>query len=362
MHILVIGGSPEHLGGVEAFCERSAEALAERTGWRIARLPAATAFLTLKRIPVLLGGLFSLVRYRAKRPDCVWLQYSNLPDLSFLAVAKLLGFKVMVTPHLGSNWRSQSNPFLRGLSGWLLSFADRLALISKTQELEIKLPPDVPRSLIRNFLPRTVLAAHTATADAAPDRLQLIHSGRLSEGKGTFLFVDVCARLKAAGVPFFARITGGADDATYARLASMISQYGLEEHVSVLGRVSEEALLEHLRGSDVLVHLSSIDSYPLIVLEAMTCSMLPVCMELAGARDMIETYDGHIVSSVYAVEESTSFLRTLNLADVRQRGEVVAVKVKSDYGWNACAAALEGALLSLVDNKTSASAAEGSIP
>jgi glycosyltransferase involved in cell wall biosynthesis len=351
MHILVLGGSPDHLGGVEAFCERSMEALAERNGWRMARIPTATAFLTVKRIPVLLRGLASLVRYRAKRPDCVWLQYSNLPDLSFLVVAKLLGFKVMVTPHLGSNWRSQSKAVLRDLSCWMLGFADRLALISKTQELEIKLPTDVPRSFIRNFLPATLLAVQPPAAGLAPDRLQLIHSGRLSEGKGTFLFVEVCARLKAAGVPFFARITGGADEATYARLNSMILEHGLIDQVAVLGRVSEEALLEHLRGSDVLVHLSSIDSYPLIVLEAMTCSMLPVCMELAGARDMIETYDGHVVSVANAVEETAAFLTKLDLEDARRRGQAASLMVRNDYSWAKCAGALEAALQACVTKK-----------
>ncbi len=90
MHLLILGGSPHHLGGVEAFCERSMEALAGRnSSWRMTRIPTSTAYLTLRKLPRLIGGLASLVRYRMQRPDCVWLQYSNLPDLAYLAVAKL---------------------------------------------------------------------------------------------------------------------------------------------------------------------------------------------------------------------------------------------------------------------------------
>ncbi|VWX61098.1 conserved hypothetical protein [Burkholderiales bacterium 8X] len=347
MHLLILGGSLDHLGGVEAFCERSMQALAARhPDWRMTRIPTSSAYLSFRRLPGYLRGLAALVRYRFQRPDCVWLQYVNLPDLGYLIVAKLLGLRVMVTPHLGSNWRSQSSPVLRWLSGSILKGANRLALISKTQELEINLPPAVPRSSIRNFLPAELLAgdAPAANADDAPPALRLIHSGRLSEGKGTFLFVDVCAGLKARGVPFEAQITGGADVATYAKLDAMIKSAGLTREVVVRGRVSDAELLERLRASDVLVHLSKIDSYPLIVLEAMTCSMLPVCMELAGARDMIKTYDGHVVSSAGAVEEAVEFLASLNLDEARRRGEKAAVRVREDYSWERCAGALETAL------------------
>ncbi|MFT8246079.1 glycosyltransferase family 4 protein [Roseomonas sp. BN140053] len=348
MHLLILGGSSDHPGGVEAFCERSAEALGRSGEWRINRIPTGTAFLTLRRLPVLLGGLASLFRYRRQRPDVVWLQYVNLPDLCYLAFAKLLGLRVMVTPHLGSNWRSQSNPALRALSGWLLGFADRLALISPTQEREINLPAALPRSLIRNFLPAAVLGSVLPDEGSAPPVLQLIHSGRLSEGKGTFLFVEVCEQLRASGVPFFARITGGADETTSARLHAMIAERDLGDQVAVLGRVPEAVLLDLLQRSDILIHLSRIDSYPLIVLEAMACSMLPVCMELAGARDMVETYDGQVVSTSGAVEEAASFLARQDLADLRRRGRIAAAKVRADYNWDRCAGALAAALRACV--------------
>lgn len=345
MHLLILGGSSDHLGGVEAFCERSAQALSARqSDWRIARLPTSTAYLTIRKLPRYVRGLASLVLYRLRRPDCVWIQYVNLPDLGYVALAKLLGMRVMVTPHLGSNWRSQSNPFLRSISGWLLGRADRLALISRTQELEIKLPSDVPRSDIRNFLPAELLSGEPPVQGDAPAALRLIHSGRLSEGKGTFLFVDVCAELKKRDVPFRAQITGGADEATYSRLREQIESLGLVDDVIVRGRVSDADLLAALRASDVLVHLSRIDSYPLIVLEAMTCSMLPVCMELAGARDMIQTYDGRVVSATDAVDETVVFLAGLSVDEARRRGQAAAARVRADYSWERCAGALESAL------------------
>jgi glycosyltransferase involved in cell wall biosynthesis len=349
MHLLILGGSPQHLGGVEAFCGRSKQALEGRGEWRVNYVPTSTAFLNFKRLPQFLRGLFQLVIYRRQRVDCVWLQYVCLPDLVYLLFAKLLGFRVMVTPHLGSNWRSQSNKVLRAISGWMLRFADRLALIAKTQELEVNLPGNVPRSYIRNFLPAAGLSSEIQEASAAPPSMQLIHSGRLSQGKGTFLFVDVCRRLRDANVPFFARITGGADEQTLVRLQRMITDCGLEHQVAVLGRVPDDELLRLLKASDILVHLSRIDSYPLIVLESIACSMFPVCMELAGARDMIETYDGHVVTEHNAAEKTANFLSQQDLDEVRKRSRAAALRVRADYGWGNCVRAVETALVATID-------------
>jgi glycosyltransferase involved in cell wall biosynthesis len=342
--LLILGGSPQHPGGIEAFCDRARQALEKRGGWQIETIPANTAYFKMGGLPALIRGIRGLARHRKQRPDCLWLQYGNMPDLIYLVIAKMFGMRIMVTPHLGSNWKSQSSPLLRSLSGWALGRAHRLALISWTQETEINLPESLPRSLIRNFLPNEILTAALPSPDGAEPKLQLIHSGRLSRGKGSLMVVDACARLRDANVPFFARITGAADAETYRLLAKMIADYGLEDHVAVLGRVSETDLLNHLRNSDVLVHLSKIDSYPLIVLEAMACAIVPVVMELAGARDMVETYDGHVVSQAGAIDETVAWLAAQTLPDIRHRGRAAAAEVRTDYAWDRCAGALDEAL------------------
>jgi glycosyltransferase involved in cell wall biosynthesis len=343
MQVLVIGGTPAHPGGVEAFCARSAEALAERGTVRLVHREADTAFLGIRRVPALVRRLLRLFGDRRGGFAGVWVQYVNLPDLLYVGAARLAGFRVMVTPHLGANWRSQERAGLRRLSRALLGRAQRLALISRTQELEVALPPGLPRALIRNFLPQALWAEPVPPANDGP-ALQLIHSGRLSAGKGTFVFVEACAALRARGVPFQARITGGADADTMAQLHALVAEHGLGDQVAVLGRVSDAELLRLLRAADVLVHPSRIDSYPLIVLEALACGVFPVCMELAGARDMIESYAGHVVGTADPAAEIAAFLAGADAAALRAETLAAAARVREDYHWNNCAAALERAL------------------
>jgi glycosyltransferase involved in cell wall biosynthesis len=277
----------------------------------------------------------------------LWLQYVNLPDLLFLPVAKLLRMRVLVTPHLGLNWRSQKNPALRLTSRLLLRLAHRLALISRTQENELALPTGVPRSYIRNFLPRSVVEAAprpNSQLEDAGQELRLVHSGRLSAAKGTIRFLEVCARLRDAKVDFTARVTGLADDETGIAIATFIEQYKLGGQVTVLGRIPHADLEEVLRSSDVLVHLSTIDSYPLIVLEALACETLPICVDLAGARDMIEQYDGLTVSTATAVADTVDALRSWDRTSLRQRAMVAGAAVRQDYSWDASAGVLRLAL------------------
>ena len=116
MHVLIVGGSADHPGGVEAFCQRAESALIAQGGNRVDRIFASTAYLNMRQLKPFVGGLAKLVAKRRTRPDFVWVQYVNLPDLAFVALARLLSYRVVVTPHLGTNWRSQTNGTLRSLS------------------------------------------------------------------------------------------------------------------------------------------------------------------------------------------------------------------------------------------------------
>jgi glycosyltransferase involved in cell wall biosynthesis len=329
---------------VETFCDRAREALKLRDPRiEITSLGTETAYLNVRKLPLPIQSIMRLVRYRARGRGVVWLHYVNLPDLGYLALARLLGFKVMVTPHLGTNWRSQTNPALRGLSRLLLRFANRIALLARTQEEEIALPEGVPRSLIRTFLPAQALTPQPDAIER-PRHLRLLHAGRLSEGKGSFLMLDVCAQLRDACVAFTAQIIGSADEETYARLKAIIIERNLEKHVEMIGWTPPSVLIEHLREADILVHLSKVDSYPLIVLEALASETLPVAMDLAGARDMIESYDGATVTALCPADDTASYLMRADVDDVRQRGACEAKRVRADFAWDEAAASLVDAL------------------
>lgn len=344
MRILILGGSTGQRGGVEAFCARAKQAIEQLSSTVVEQQNTDTAFLSLRKLPGIARGFYRLARQRRQRPDCVWLQYSNLPDLFYLPWAKLLGFKVLVTPHLGANWRSQSNPMLRALSQRLLGFSGRLGLLSHTQETELSFPPDVPRSYLRTFLAACVISGEPAPQRPGQGALRLAHVSRLSEGKGTFHFVEVCRLLRDRGIPFTATIAGGADRATLQRLSAAIEASGLTSHIEMVGSLAEPDYARLLAATNILVHLSTVDSYPLIVIEAIACAAFPICIDLPGAAYMVGTYAGHVVPEQNCVEATVDFIARTPLAELHGDMEKAVRHVRSDYGWSACVASLDAAL------------------
>lgn len=335
LDLLIVGGTPAHRGGVEQFCERATTALMSVGGYRIRHLYTNGAYFRLRSIPGLIGCLARLVRHR-RHTSRVWLQYVSLPDLTVLVLCRLLGYSLLVTPHLGSNWASQSRTGLRWLTRATLGLSGGIGLISPTQAEEVSLPVATPRFALRTFLPR-VFALRDASVTGP---MRLVHAGRLSEGKGTFLFLDVCAALHRAGCMFKAELIGSCDDTTLRRIHAVVTEHGLQDDVVVVGHVAEPEMLSRLASADVLIHLSRIDSFPLIVLESLGCGVFPICKDLPGARRMVETYCGHIVSHDDAVQDVFAILSTTPVSDLRAQARSASRHLIEDYRWEVCVAAV----------------------
>ena len=343
MKILIVGGTPSHRGGVEQFCDRAENALIDAGRHQIRRIQSNTAYFRAKS----LNGVWQCVRQlfenRNGQWDCLWLQYVNLPDLVLLLICRFLQYTVLVTPHLGSNWASQSNSFLRGLGLKLLGTASGIALISVTQAEELVLPRAVPQFHIKTFLPQH-FPSKTAPSRKRAENLKLIHAGRLSDGKGSFLFLEVCSILKQRGCSFYAQLIGSCDDITKQRIDDFIRQADLAGCVDYVKPLPEVQLLTALSQADVLVHLSQIDSFPLIVLEAIGCGVFPVCKNLAGARFMTQTYCGHLVEGSSMVNEVADFLLSTPAPELRAVAARASERLVADYDWGSCVTALEGAV------------------
>lgn len=333
--MLVLGGSRAHWGGLESFCSRAAEAVnAADAGWAAEWQTTDTAYLTARQLPRAAGQLAVLRRAARANVDLVWLQWSAMADLAFLWQARALGLPVMVTPHLGANARLQRVPALRRACVASLKGADRLALLFAGQEAEIALPVGVPRSLIHTFLPPACL--RTPLPDRSGTTLRLVHAGRLSEGKGTFRTVALCAALRARGVAVSARIIGRSDAGTMAALRAAIAAQDLDGVIELIEWVDEAELLRLLGEADVLAHLSTLDSFPLIVLEAMAMGVVPVVGEMAGARSMVTAHGGYVAQGS-AAEDAAAWLAGQSRDALRAQGAAAARSVRSAYGWQACA-------------------------
>lgn len=312
-------------------------------------MPTDTAYLTPRRLVSATDRLRRMLGAR-RSFDLIWLQWSTLSDLGFLLAAKAAGLPVLVTPHLGGNARLQRVRILREVCRAALKSADRIGVLFSGQPDEVALPDHVPISTLRTFLPRDSLARPASAK--SPGGLRLIHAGRLSEGKGTFRTVDLCAGLRKRGVPFQARIIGRADEETNKRLHSMVEEAALANRIEVVEWLSETALGGALAEADVLAHLSVLDSFPLIVLEAMAAGTVPIVGEMAGARSMVAAYGGHVAPDSDPMN-AAEWLAAQPIEALRRQGAKMAEQVRRDYSWEACATLAVAAADATLANRAS---------
>ncbi|MGH1587914.1 glycosyltransferase family 4 protein [Methylobacterium phyllosphaerae] len=341
MNAVIVGGSQRFHGGVEIFCERAIQAFSEHRHETLEQFHTNTAFFRSKDFFLLLKSL-AYIAVKLDRSKVVWLQYGNALDLIYLPVAKIFGHKIVVTPHLGINWRSQRYILFRHFCMSILALADHIAILSDTQQSELILPNSVPISEIRSFLAREIIETEqNSRVSAAPQLTRLVHAGRLSEEKGTFKFLEVCNRLKDANFPFEASMYGACSENDGARISAFIADNALAKSIRYFGQVGQAVLADALRNADILVHLSSIDSFPLIVLEAIGCGTYPICQDLLGARAIVDRYCGIVVSGSDPVAKTLDFITSVNLSCIREESSRSSKAIRGDYSWKECVSRLE---------------------
>jgi glycosyltransferase involved in cell wall biosynthesis len=125
-------------------------------------------------------------------------------------------------------------------------------------------------------------------ANAAP---RIISVGRLVAFKGFEHLIDACAELACRGLDFSCEIIG--DGPLRDDLQAKIDMLNLSPRVSLLGSLSQGAVLEKLRSADIFA-LASVtdpqgasDVFPTVIIEAMTAARPVVSTRLAGIPESV---------------------------------------------------------------------------
>jgi glycosyltransferase involved in cell wall biosynthesis len=110
--------------------------------------------------------------------------------------------------------------------------------------------------------------------------------GRLSPNKGHRLLIEAMAQLKNNGFNVVALCAGKNYLDELEQIQASVSDYGLTDSVQFLGMTDP---LPVLWASDVLVLPSQkgTEAFPLVVLEAMLCGVIPIRTPASGAEDQI---------------------------------------------------------------------------
>lgn len=155
-----------------------------------------------------------------------------------------------------------------------------------------------------------------------PDRstLQLLCVARLVEKKGLHHQLHIYAALRAAGVPFAARIVG--DGPLRAELEKLAGHLCIAGSVAFTGHLPQHEVWNQLHWADVLLHTGVIagsgdrDGLPNVIPEAMSAGVLVVTSPAAATTEAIAHGITGLVAPVEAPGEWVNALRRLAADDV----------------------------------------------
>lgn len=124
------------------------------------------------------------------------------------------------------------------------------------------------------------------------DEIAVFFVGRLSEEKNPDVFIEVAKTCLETGKPFKFFVIG--DGPMREDIEMQISRTGYEESIAYLGYKTEVA--EYLSAADIFVLPSSIEGFPLSILEAMSMGVVPVASRVGAVPDVIkEGKSGYVV-------------------------------------------------------------------
>jgi colanic acid/amylovoran biosynthesis glycosyltransferase len=172
-------------------------------------------------------------------------------------------------------------------------------------------------------------------ATKAPNqRLTIITTGSIMWRKGLEYALLAMRQLADAGLNFDFQIIG--DGPEKARILYTITDLGLEDHITMLGKLPPSSVRQHLQKADAFLLSSLSEGISNAVLEAMACGLPVVTTDCGGMREAVtDGVEGFVVP---VRDPSTMAEKLSSLAQdpaLRERmGKAARVRILKDFDQN----------------------------
>lgn len=281
----------------------------------------------------LVEGAYLARRMRHKQPEHLHSHFINGPTSIAMFMARLLDIPYSFTMHASMIWRDpiairnklRSAAFCVSISEYNRryvldtygqEFADKIHIVHCGVEPDDSLPP---RQTAEN------------------DEFRLLAVGQLNPRKGFHVLIPALAGLRDKGVAFHCTIVG--DGAERSRLAELVRNHALGDHVNLAGAMLHEKVKEELAQADAFVLPCVItddgwrDGIPVALMEAMLYELPVVSTNILGLPELIEDgVGGLLVPANDADALSVALARLAEDPGLREKlGQAGRVKVLEDF-------------------------------
>lgn len=239
---------------------------------------------------VLLGIGFALVyahHFRREKPQMFHAVWATMPATAAFVLERLTDIPFSMGAHAYDIYRDRGD--------WLLEAKIKRATFIHTtteaarQELILRGGDEEKIALVRRGLAEIPERYHSHPLQHP---LQIISVGRLIEKKGYFDQLLIYKALQQAGIPFRALIVGGGK--LQNMLAMRIRELGLQHHVSLTGKCTQETVQTLYEQADLFFFTGKVsdngdrDGLPNVIPEAMAKGLVVFSTSVSGTTEAIE--------------------------------------------------------------------------
>jgi glycosyltransferase involved in cell wall biosynthesis len=167
------------------------------------------------------------------------------------------------------------------------------------------LPADVVQhqSLLHNCIDLKKFA-HTGQRSVNAGHIRLINCGSFTPRKNQAFLVDVMEQLLASNNHITLDLIG--DGPMLEEVKQKVAQRHLSQHIFFRGKIND--VQAYYKQSDIYVHSASVESFGLVLLEAMAAGLPVIALDGQGNRDLIE--DGKM-GYILQEEDPVAFARVI---------------------------------------------------
>jgi len=255
------------------------------------------------RVHAILGACYAAL-LRDHDVDLIHVHHGYFGSWIGMAGASLLNAGFSMTLHGSDLLRNASYLDLK------LAQSDFCVTISEyNRNYLLKRFPDVdPGKILVSRLGVDVAERSTrSTPQKNPDSLNLLAVGRLHEVKDHAFLLRACAELIAGQVPFSCRVAG--DGPERRRLESLITKWGLQERVTLLGHIPRMRLPALYDAADVVVLTSRSEGIPIVLMEAMARGRIVLAPAITGIPELVRAGETGFLYQPGSLQDCVAQLR-----------------------------------------------------
>jgi len=254
-----------------------------------------------------------------------WLSLTR--KLILILLVKARGGDILVQVHSQSFEKYTKSQFLKPIYKLIFSFSDYIAFLgcwwSQFADKNYNIPMN-KKLIIPNFINKV-----TTTDDMVSEKelstVNLLSMSRLVEGKGFESVIELLPHLTSN---FHLHIAG--DGPLKGALKKLVNDYSLEERVTFHGWVNDNDKFELLKKSHLFILPSSNDSFGMVFIEAMQCSLPVVALRFKGVCDVVPHLKGGYLCENSSPLELKKGIHTL-LGDYQEHSLNCKAYVENNY-------------------------------